>query len=262
MGRKRKSNVSLAKVSAQNTMRLDGDGPTPERLAKLAGVTIMQKPGGARVAVFGPGSKKPVGEDGVVRIAAEALDRLFTQRRLGVRQVPGASGAVDDELNGQLYIAGDMLRQHWYRAGLGDAIGSVDLNRTGGGTGHPAWLIPSSEDVAYHRAKFRAARDGMKPAFWAVVFAICCGDATLERAGRDVGIGNLNGATAVALDRLRMGLEALAIQWGVIGPKPGNDNILDYVSHRRLVVTGDDVDAIIGRMQVANAAATLRRLAG
>lgn len=36
--------------------------------------------------------------------------------------------------------------------------GPVDINRSGGSDGHPAWMTPTSEVAAYHRHRFRAAR--------------------------------------------------------------------------------------------------------
>lgn len=254
MPRKNKKSISLAKL---NTLRLDQDGPTPERLAKLPGVTIMQNRDGARVAAFGQGERKPVGADGIVRITDAPLDRLAARQRLD---------EGDAYRNGKLHEAGDRLRQHWYRAGLDGSLGSADLNRAGGGgNGHPAWLTPNQESTAYHRERFRRARDGMEAGHWEVAFGICCDEDTLEGAGRTAGFGNAHAANAVALDRLRRGLEFLAIVWGILPPKPVNDNAAELAGDRPVgravttVVRGDDVDAIVERLMLANAEVELQR---
>jgi hypothetical protein len=255
MARRGKSNksVSLAPVRGLTPLRLpDQGGPTPERLAKLPGVTIIQRAGGTKIVAMAPGTRSPVGADGVVRVSQSPLDRLEALHRLA----PG-----DSDRNTKLHDAGDRLRQHWYLAGLDGGPGSIDLNRAGGGNGHPAWLTPSSESAAYHRQRFRAARDGMEAGHWQIVFGICCGEATLEAAGRDAGFGNAHAANAVALDRLRRGLELLALAWGILPPRPANDDHLANPAARvaTRVVDGDEVGRMIDRMVIANAAERIRK---
>ncbi len=154
--------------------RLDPNGPTIERLAKLPGVTIRRRASG-HTSVSVAKDAKLIRDDGVVRINAEQLDRLRSRETLA---------PTDAYRNEQLYQAGDLLRQHWYRGTLGDSLRSMDLNGAGGGgNGHPAWMTPSCESVAYHRVKFRAVRDQMDRDHFAIVFAVCCGDSTLGRPG-------------------------------------------------------------------------------
>ena len=248
--RDKKKRVSLAPIRGMIPIRTELDGPTPERLAKLPGVTLYQKPGGKRIAVRSPEMRNPVGADGICRVSQSPLDRLAVLGRL----------AEDADRSAKLFEAGDRLRQHWYLAGLDGGPGSIDLMRSGGGAGHPAWLTPSSESAAYHRARFRAARDGMEAGHWHVVYGICCGEATLEAAGREAGFGNAAAAAAVALDRLRRGLELLAEAWGIIPPKPANDDQLPSPAARvrTRVVDGDEVGAIVDRMVIANAARRMR----
>lgn len=248
----KKKPVSLAPIRGLIPIQTgDQDGPTVERLAKLPGVTILNKTTGRRVAAIDPGMPPLRGADGVMRVSQTALERLAAQKRLH---------EADRDLNQKLFEAGDRLRHHHYLAGLDGGPGSIDLNRSGGGNGHPSWLIPGSESAAYHRQSFRRARESMEPGHWQVVFAICCGDATLESTGRDAGFQNRGAAAAVAIDRLRRGLELLALAWGILPPRPANDDHAANPAARVVtkVVEGDQVGAIIDRMVVANEAAALR----
>jgi hypothetical protein len=219
MSKKNKKTISLSHVRAlaMPEMSLAGENaPTPERLLKLPGVTIASAVGSRElVAVFPTKADKPVGADKVVRINQAPLDRLEARRQLD---------PADAERNRKLHESGDRLRQHWYRAGL-SGIGSIDLNRSGGGGGSPAWLTPTSEDMAYHRHRFRKARDGMDADHWAAVSRVCCDEQDLAAVGRQAGFGNDAAASAVALDRLRRGLEHLAVLFGILPPRPANSNL-------------------------------------
>jgi hypothetical protein len=249
---KTKRSVSLAPVRGLTPIGpLPGDGPTLERLAKLPGVEILQKPSGRRVAVLAPGAKSPVDTEGRVRASQSPLDRLAVLGRLD----------TDRDRNAKLYDAGDRLRLHWYLGGLGAGPGSIDLNRTGGGSGHPAWLTPSTESAAYHRDRFRRARDGMEAGHWQVLFGICCGEDTAEDAGRQAGFGSRDAAAAVALDRLRRGLELLAIAWGILPPRPANDDQVRNPAGRATtqILEGDAFDAIIERLAIYNTAPRHRK---
>lgn len=218
MSRTNKRKVTLAKVKALAVPEMslaDENAPTPERLLKLPGVSIASSLGSRHlVAVFPTKSDKPVGDDKVIRINQAPLDRLAARVQLD---------PADVYRNAKLAEAGDRLRQHWYRGGL-SGIGSIDWNRSGGGGGDPAWLIPTSEDMAYHRHRFRRARDGMDRDHWDAVYKLACGEEDLLSVGRAAGFGNHAGASAVALDRLRRGLDHLAILFGILPPRPINDN--------------------------------------
>ncbi|TDR94185.1 DUF6456 domain-containing protein [Enterovirga rhinocerotis] len=247
---KRKAKVSLAPIRGLVPIAMPGqDGPTPERLAKLPGVTIIQRNSGHKIVARDPAVRSPVGADGIVRVTQSSLDRLAVQGRLD----------PDVYRNAKLFETGDQLRQHWYLAGLDAGPGSIDLERSGGGSGHPAWMTPSTESAAYHRHRFRAARDGMERGHWQILFGICCGEATLEAAGREAGFANRGAAAAVAIDRLRRGLELLAIAWGILPPKPANDDVVNPAAQvRARVVEGDEVDRIVDRLVIANAAERVR----
>ena len=96
----------------------------------------------------------------------------------------------------------------------------------------------------------------MEAGHWQIVFAICRGEATLESAGREAGFANRGAAAAVAIDRLRRGLDLLAIAWGILPPRPANDDILNPAAQvRTRVVEGDEVGRIVDRMVIANAVA-------
>lgn len=233
MARRSKKAVSLPKLKglsakdrapALPTMSIaDENAPTPERMLKLPGVVIASSVATRGLqAVFRAKGDIPVGQDRVVRINQSPLDRLHARRQLG-RAL--GDGRCDLDHNDKLYAAGDRIRQHCYHAGL-SGLGSVDLNRSGGGGSDPAWLTPASEHAAYHRDKVRRARDAVPSVdLWRVVYGICFEEKDLVTVGREAGFGNHAGAAAAALALLRCGLEVLAILFGILPPRPANSNL-------------------------------------
>lgn len=205
-GRRKSKPVTLAGKAALwqvPTHTLTENGPTPERLMK-AGVTVALDLGTGRTQIIGKSS--PVGFDGVIRLAAAPLDRLHSRGRLD----------DDGARNTQLFDAGDKLRGHFYLGGL-SGFAANDLNSTGGG--HPASRVPISETMEKNRRAMRLAEAAMHPGDWKVLNAVVCLEADLEDAGREVGCNNVHAANAVALDRLRRGLCALAELWGYSPPQ-------------------------------------------
>ena len=60
-------------------------------------------------------------------------------------------------------------------------------------------------------------------------------------------------------DAVRRGLELLAIAWGILPPRPANDDIVNPAAQARTrVVEGDEVGRIVDRMVIANAGAGMR----
>ena len=211
MGRPRKvKSVSLACAEALRgvpTETLPSDAaPTPERLMQ-AGVTVAMQLGTRRVQIIGRGGGAVVGFDQVVRIAQAPLDRLHARDRLD---------ETDPERNRQLYEAGNKLRDHHYMAGL-SGFAANDPN--GGGGGHPASRTPITETMERNRRALRIAESAMDAGDWRIVADVICDELGLAEAGRKVGYGSDDAASAVALDRLRRGLGALAELWGYSPPR-------------------------------------------
>ncbi|WP_156635328.1 hypothetical protein [Methylobacterium sp. Leaf123] len=205
-GRRKSKSVTLAGKAALKqvpTHTLSENGPTPERLMQ-AGVTVAMHIGTRRTQIIGKAS--PFGIDGVIRFASAPLDRLHSRGRLD----------DDGARNSQLHDAGDKLRNHYYLGGL-SGFAANDLNSTGGG--HPSSRVPISETMESNRRALRLAEAAMHAGDWKVVNAVVCLEADLEEAGREVGCNNVHAANAVALDRLRRGLGALAELWGYSPPQ-------------------------------------------
>jgi hypothetical protein len=221
MKKKKFKKVSLPAVPSLSITLKEND-PTIERLVQ-AGVSVAMTVQGRRTQIIGPKSARPIGADGVFRLTEAPLDRLSARGRLDEK---------NPDRNERLFEAGHKLRRHWYHGGL-SGIGSVDLNRTGGGgTGSPAWLTPTSESAVDHRGQYRRARESMDAGAWQIVLDVVCGEITLAGAGRLAGYRNEDAANAVALDRLRRGLEALAQLWGHLPPHAANAN------HSEIEVSG------------------------
>jgi len=210
VGRRRKQqHVSVAVTSALRqvpTATLDPEnGPTPERLMQ-AGLAVALQLGTGRVQIIGAAGGRTVGADLVVRISQATLDRLHARDRLD---------EGDPEHNRQLYEAGNKLRDHHYLAGL-SGFAANDLNGSGGGA--PSSRTPITETMERNRRALRIAEKAMDRGDWAVVRDVVCLEQTLVEAGRSIGYGKEEVASAVALDRLRRGLAALAELWGFSPP--------------------------------------------
>ncbi|SOR29820.1 conserved protein of unknown function [Methylorubrum extorquens] len=205
-GRRKSKPVTLAGRAALKQVpihTLSENAPTPERLMQ-AGVTVAMQLGTRQTQIIGKAS--PFGIDGVMRLASAPLDRLHSRGRLD----------DDGERNSQLHEAGDKLRNHYYLGGL-SGFAANDLNSTGGG--HPSSRVPISETMESNRRALRLAKAAMHPGDWQVVSDVVCLEKDLKNAGYHAGCTNDDAATAVALDRLRRGLDALAHLWGFSPPQ-------------------------------------------
>lgn len=170
-----------------------------------AGYGVALQLGTGRVQVIGPARTGPIGADGVVRIAQAPLDRLHARDQL----------AADPERARQLFEAGDKLRNHHFLAGL-SGFAANDLNGSGGG--HPSSRLSITETMESNRRALRRGESAMDAGDWPAVRGIVIEEQDLETAGRALGYGNRQAAAAVALDRLRRGLGALAELWGYSPP--------------------------------------------
>lgn len=225
MGRARKSSsVTLAgtrsalahldRTQVENLGR--ENDPSPERLAR-AGYTVAMQLGTGRVQVIGA-AQPVIGYDGLIRLTQAPLDRLAARSQLD----PDSA-----ERNHQLFRAGDKLRDHHHLAGLSGFAANDLLGSSGGG--HPSSRTPVTETMEKHRRSLRAAEAAMDKGAWKAVQAIVIEEQTPTEAGRAFGYGKEHAASAVALDRLRRGLEQLAALWGYQPPEkpkpaqPAND---------------------------------------
>lgn len=163
------------------------NAPTPERLAKATG-----------------GFRK--GADGVTRLEDWPLSRLFARQHL----------SDDGKMNLALFEAGERLASLHAVAGL-HGIKASDFNSSGGGA-PGARGMPFSHSVAQARDEFQRVCDAIGPFFLPVVLAICVEGRKPEVIGRVVsGYADTKQARAVALDRLKGGLDSAARLFGYIG---------------------------------------------
>ena len=214
MARRKSPSVTLAGAGAcsklpTETLGRPGDpahpgDPTPERLRR-AGLTVAIQTRTGNLQVLG--APVPIlGFDGVIRLAQAPLDRLAARDQLD---------PTSPDQNHQLFQAGDKLRDHHHLAGL-SGFAANDLN--GGGGGHPATRTPITETMEKHRRALRVAEGAMDADAWRAVQLVVIEEQALEDAGRAVGFVQRHAAAAVALDRLRRGLTALAELWGYLPP--------------------------------------------
>lgn len=163
--------------------------PTPERVARSDG-------------------GYSISPDGLMRVVEAPFDRLGARRQLD----------DDGERSRLLYEAGSRFRADWYLAGLAGSLGGGSLDGAGGGIGHPAYMIPSSERVAGHRASWRQAYRAMDDEQRRIVGYVVLDELTVTAAGLLLTDGACAATKAkrIAMDTLLAGLGTLAVHYGLI----------------------------------------------
>ena len=149
-----------------------------------------------------------------MRIAGRDYERGDTGQ-LTMRDNPLERALSRGVITSGQYNAGIKYRHHWFRAGLSDPIGSIDLNRVfasdlGGFSG-----MAKTENQVFHRQQYREAVEhvGKTGAFvldWAV-----CRDQSLEVVGYTLGWESKPQAMAAACERMVTALERLCDLWGI-----------------------------------------------
>lgn len=116
-------------------------------------------------------------------------------------------------ITGEQALAGERFRNRWAIAGLESSVRGIDLNRIGGagdGVG-----MPRTEVEADARREIRTARQVLGEMTYHVVTKIVCEDFDVSLVGKTaLKWQNAGQAHSAALERLRMGLDILAEEWG------------------------------------------------
>lgn len=158
-----------------------------------------------------------VGTTGVQELTRDPLD--FYRAR-------GDLDQSNDERNRILWQAGDKYRTIHMEAGLtaGRAISYGDCS-FGAGGGDPAYAMPTTEFAMRRREEFREARKSvfgtLGNMYGGVLDAVVIGGSPIEDAA-PVSCSDRRIRKAFGLEFLRVGLDALARHWGMIG-KSGVD---------------------------------------
>lgn len=162
------------------------------------------------------------GETGVFRVKPlidKLRDKVWLDPSIHVRQA--------------MHSAGEALIDCYHRAGL-TGLGAQDLSRVVGGSGDPAYMTPSSENVMSSRQDFRRAckamgwyEDDSGVAGFAmyrgagrITVALLCQEMGFEDAARTyMPGGSTEERTGAAKERLRSGLWALISLWRIEAPR-------------------------------------------
>ena len=159
-------------------------GPTAERLSKAEGnFTIGDDQQGGKIHTM----------------RDDPLGRMFARSAIG----------------GAEYAALQKYRHHWYHAGLGAAIGSVDLNRIFSSDPGSMSGMAKTEAQAHHRQQWRTARESLGNRVAAVVDAVVCQERLLDAVGYQMGWRSKPQAIAAATEMLRDAGYRLSRFWGI-----------------------------------------------
>ena len=113
------------------------------------------------------------------------------------------------------YTAANKFYLHWYRAGLSENLGSIDLTRIF--SSDPGMMVgmAKTESQAFHRQQYRCATQKIGVKGSLVVEAVVCRDKTLEQVGYQLGWQHKMQAIAAATESLREKLDLLCSEWGI-----------------------------------------------
>lgn len=137
------------------------------------------------------------------------------------RENPADIALAKGQISKRQHTAAHKLYVHWFRGGLQANYGSVDMHGIFGGKGYEAAGMAKTEAQAFHRQRFRKAIESLISAGqntdkyrWPLVH-FCCYENGLEQIGRAMGWNNRPQALAVAIERVRAGLDILCDDWGI-----------------------------------------------
>lgn len=198
MARLRKANIDPFK--SRDTMavhlkkiEMQGDRgigtPTPERALRANG-SMRQ------------------GADKVLRLEDAPLDRLAARNQLHPR---------DARLNRIYKEAGEEYYRDYMLSGMSQ-LKAMDPSRiqVDGNAGSRDGL-PATASAEFHRKRFFAAQRYIGPEFSPIVDAVVLREEALTEVGKRVRAAWSNGASsAVALDRLTLGLSRAAVHYGMM----------------------------------------------
>ena len=149
-----------------------------------------------------------------MRIAGRDYERGDTGQ-LTMRDNPLERALSRGVITSGQYNAGIKYRHHWFRAGLSDPIGSIDLNRVfasdlGGFSG-----MPKTEAQAFHRQQLREANEEIGINGRKVMEYAVCAETSLEVAGNMIGWDSKAAAIVAATERMKAALDGLRKLWGI-----------------------------------------------
>ena len=142
-----------------------------------------------------------------------------SQSRQHMRDSPINRALSQHVINAAQFNAASKFYLHWFRAGLSESYGSADLNRVFGGDGGGAGMA-RTEAQAFHRQRFRAARDEIEQglgglSYW-VAEQIVCHEKPFTEVGQVFGHKNRTKAADVSKQILLPVLNLLCKSWGII----------------------------------------------
>lgn len=113
------------------------------------------------------------------------------------------------------YNAGRKYHHHWYHAGCGEALQSLDVNRVFATDLASFSGMAKTEAQVFHRQQYRAAVQAAGKVGSSVLDKAVCHEMTLEQVGYTLGWGAKPAAIVAATERLKAALDDLCRHWGI-----------------------------------------------
>lgn len=171
---------------------------------KRAKVNICDKVDATSERIKKAGSYTRIGKDGIRRINDWPIDILYAKSLL----------SPDPKINQEMYNSAYRLNKTWHVSGL-SGYSSVCITGVNGGSADKSWMTPKSEIALNARQELRIAINLVGKRTWNFIEDICINQLSVEESGLlRSNYKSRERAIAVAMDRLREGLDILSREWG------------------------------------------------
>ena len=129
-------------------------------------------------------------------------------------QSPIDGALIRRQITRAQYAAAQKYYTHWYKSGLSEHFGTIDLERPFGGGCEPSGM-PKTELQAIHRELWRIAVEKLGPHRTRIVERIVCREEPIVSVGFSLGTVRRDTARNRALSLLADGLDILCREWQI-----------------------------------------------
>lgn len=129
-------------------------------------------------------------------------------------QSPIDGALIRRQITRAQYAAAQKYYVHWYKSGLSEHFGTIDLERPFGGGSESAGM-PKTELQAIHRELWRAAVSVLGQQRAWILDRIVCNEEPIVTVGYLLGTGRRDTARNRALSLLADGLDILCREWQI-----------------------------------------------
>ena len=136
-----------------------------------------------------------------------------TERLQKAREAPIVLAHAKGQIDRAQFSAAQKFYAHWFKSGLCEHYGTIDLTRVF--AGGDASAMPKTELQAVHRSLFRHALEVLKAEKSWVLQQVVCREIPFAEVGQAMGYRDREWGLAKAVNAARSGLDILCREWGI-----------------------------------------------